>query len=893
MPISLPAKTRRVLRSGDLFAAERELAASDLDDSSRRILLADVQRQSGDLAKARSSLVSVVPSTPALRILASRIEGEVLSSTGQVAAALDLLGRVVIEGNAAGEREQVALAALSRFTALASHRGLAESQHGLETAKKAVLACGDAQLMAALHARVGQAHAQRNLPALALAELRSALKLLELEPNAGVEAFTWLALSGAEYLLANNVAAADAARTARKIAADNGFNGIAASAQANLAFLECRRGRFTRARDLAEHSSASLPPLSIARGASADTLANVALVCDNLDDARKAVQTIEAIIAAIPGSTLLQVDTAASRAEVLRREGRISESHELLSAAITIAEDRGDTVSWGKLALKRAEVRVEAGLLLDANRDLVEVLERVSHPDAELLGLLARARAVLAAAERKPARAKVELRRAMRVFRMSGNLLRYRETKRTERFLLATQMAAVSVGNRKHRAFLDLAESITFVCGLLPQPRLAGGELVRLLRRLRLADAAELVRVASDEPLRSTDIEVSDSSLERLVVRTSPAADPFATQTIAHVRRLLRNALLALNAETESAREVLSWELDVDADGIAGVYVADSMRRLLTTIRKAAASDAPVLITGETGTGKEVVANELHASSPRAQKPFIPFNVTAVPREMLEGQLFGYRRGAFTGAVNDHKGLIRDAEGGTLFIDEIGELGADLQPKLLRFLESGEIQPLGERPQRVDVRIVAATNASLEHLVREGRFREDLFYRLNVIQLAIPPLRDRREEIPTLVHHFLARHARDAGKPIPHLSPQALECLSAYEWPGNVRQLTNELKRLVALTDEDDTIDVADLAAHIRVPPPPDRLVHSDDDCTARVRLDQTLQQMYDEIDRVAIPWALRSSRNNQRLTAQRLGLTRKGLYLKRLQYGLMPQVSR
>lgn len=356
---------------------------------------------------------------------------------------------------------------------------------------------------------------------------------------------------------------------------------------------------------------------------------------------------------------------------------------------------------------------------------------------------------------------------------------------------------------------------------------------------------------------------------------------------------MLTHALYAMKAEAEAARKVLSWDLDFESDGRSGLYISESMKQLLGTVKKAASSTAPVLITGETGTGKEVVANELHASSPRARKPFVPFNVTAVPREMLEGQLFGYRRGAFTGAVSDNKGLIREAEGGTLFIDEIGELSAELQPKLLRFLESGEIQPLGERPQCVDVRIVAATNASLEQLVREGRFREDLFYRLNVIQLAIPPLRERREEIPTLVHHFLARHARDAGKPIPQLSPQALECLSAYEWPGNVRQLTNELKRLVALTDEDDTIEVAHLAAHIRVPPAADRSTRIDDEQSARVRLDQTLQDMYDEIDRVAIPWALRASRNNQRLTAQRLGLTRKGLYLKRLQHGLMPQASR
>jgi hydrogenase-4 transcriptional activator len=297
-----------------------------------------------------------------------------------------------------------------------------------------------------------------------------------------------------------------------------------------------------------------------------------------------------------------------------------------------------------------------------------------------------------------------------------------------------------------------------------------------------------------------------------------------------------------------------------------------------------------VLIAGETGTGKEIVAQEVHELSKRSQRRFIAFNVSAVPRDMLEGQLFGYRRGAFTGAVVDAKGLIREAEGGTLFIDEIGELDADLQPKLLRFLESGEIQPIGERPQRVDVRIVAATNAKLEELVRAGRFREDLFYRLNVVSLTIPPLRDRREEIPTLVNHFLTTHARQAGKPIPQLTPQALERLSAYEWPGNVRQLTNELKRIVALSDADELVDVAHLSPGIRHPPPAS--ASPQDGSTCSIRLDRPLHQLYADVERAAIARAMERSSNNQADTATLLGITRKGLYLKRRRLGLDEQAS-
>ena len=177
--------------------------------------------------------------------------------------------------------------------------------------------------------------------------------------------------------------------------------------------------------------------------------------------------------------------------------------------------------------------------------------------------------------------------------------------------------------------------------------------------------------------------------------------------------------------------------------------------------RKVAAVNVSVLITGESGTGKEILARAIHRYSARADKPFVPFNCAAIPREMLESQLFGHRRGAFTGADRDNPGVIRAARDGTLFLDEIGELSLELQPKLLRFLESGEISPLGEPTlQTVDVRIVAATNANLEQLVQQGRFREDLFYRLNVIRLSIPPLRERRDEIPALVHHFVRSRRR-------------------------------------------------------------------------------------------------------------------------------------
>jgi hypothetical protein len=238
---------------------------------------------------------------------------------------------------------------------------------------------------------------------------------------------------------------------------------------------------------------------------------------------------------------------------------------------------------------------------------------------------------------------------------------------------------------------------------------------------------------------------------------------------------------------------------DDDAELRGLVAASASMRALRSEITRLAGSRATVVIQGESGTGKEVVARAIHDLSTRATKPYVTFNCAAVPRELFEGQLFGYKRGAFTGATQDHPGVLRAAEGGTIFLDEIGELPLDVQPKLLRFLENGEVSPLGEkRAQLVDVRVIVATHRDLVSLTRERRFREDLYYRLQVIVLRIPPLRDRREDIAPLVRHFLGRLR--AGEAPPVVTADALAKLMTYDWPGNVRELRNVLERALAYT---------------------------------------------------------------------------------------------
>ena len=245
-----------------------------------------------------------------------------------------------------------------------------------------------------------------------------------------------------------------------------------------------------------------------------------------------------------------------------------------------------------------------------------------------------------------------------------------------------------------------------------------------------------------------------------------------------------------------------------------------------------------------------MIARLIHGASDRAEHAFVAFNCTGLPRDTADSQLFGHRRGSFTDAREDAPGIIRSAAGGTLMLDEIGELDRGIQPKLLRFLDSGEVQPIGEpRAMPADVRVIAATNVDIDTLVREGRFREDLFYRLNVVRLRIPPLRERREEIPPLVRHFLRRYGREMNRGRLEVSPDALTCLLLYDWPGNVRQLANEIRRIVAMAEPDESITPHQLSPEIRV--------------------------------------AADTARSSQDAAAKLLGLSRKGLFLKRRRLGI------
>ena len=329
----------------------------------------------------------------------------------------------------------------------------------------------------------------------------------------------------------------------------------------------------------------------------------------------------------------------------------------------------------------------------------------------------------------------------------------------------------------------------------------------------------------------------------------------------------------------EVATTVIERQLEPLLPGF--ICASAPMQRVADQIQRLQGNDLTVLITGESGTGKDLVARAIHAGSLRHGRMFLPYNCTSATRELADSQLFGHRRGSFTGAVADQPGVLRTAVGGTLFLDEVGDLPIDVQPKLLRFLEQGEVLPVGEtRPQKVDVRVVAATNADLEQRVAEGSFREDLFYRLSVIRIHIPPLRERREEIPHLSTFFLRESSDRLGKPGLRLSQETLDLFDAFPWPGNVRQLRNEVQRAVALAPSGGLITPDMLS--------PALAASIDETGAPRTRTRRiTLAAAVEKLERELIEQALERSGGNISETARALGLTRRGLYLKMERLGV------
>lgn len=577
--------------------------------------------------------------------------------------------------------------------------------------------------------------------------------------------------------------------------------------------------------------------------------------------------------------------------------GRPAEALAIAEQAVPKLESSGDALLLVRGRLVLAEALGACGRPLDGAAVLSEALRHHAELPLDIVAESSRVAGVLSADSRGAAVS--HLRRAARLFESLGHICPANSASRLADSYSSERSTEGTCGEEPYSRAIEAAAAVTY---LGQHPGLLGEEVLGMLVLSSVSQGATVAErkdnalgntAAADDdgqdslPSPRVGISLGTRGARRLGVRTQAPERPSSRITLGAIERLVEATLSheRLKAGDRSSGPGLVPSESGDEEGL--VFASDGMTDVVKVIRRVASSRVTVLITGETGTGKEVLARLLHQSGDRKERVFVPFNCTTVPHDILDSQLFGYRRGAFTGASQDFPGLIRAAEGGTLFLDEIGEMPIGLQPKLLRFLEAGEIFPLGElRPRQVDVRVVAATNADLDQLVASGRFRDDLFYRLNVVRVKVPPLRERREEIPLLVRSVIERTVREHQREPVRFSDDALEHLCLYSWPGNTRQLVNELNRLIALLEPGTVVLPEHLSVEITDSPADlARLGRPFDDWTsAEIR---PLSDAVGALERRLIRQSLERSKGNTVQAAAELGLSRKGLFLKRRRLGI------
>jgi two-component system response regulator AtoC len=399
-----------------------------------------------------------------------------------------------------------------------------------------------------------------------------------------------------------------------------------------------------------------------------------------------------------------------------------------------------------------------------------------------------------------------------------------------------------------------------------------------LLTDLRMpgADGMDLLRRAlalTDPPV--CIMMTAYGSIENAVQAMQAGAYHYVTKPVNlnELELVIRRALNSRRLEAENVNLREQMDRKFGLENIIGESAA--MRQVFDTVRQVAPTRTTVLITGETGTGKELIAKAVHNLSPRKGGPFIAVHAAALPSTLLESELFGHEKGAFTGAVERRTGRFELADGGTLFLDEVGELEPLMQVKLLRVLEERAFERVGgTKTLQVDVRLIAATNRDLKKLVKEGKFRDDLFYRLSVVTVDLPPLRERREDIPLLLRAFLEELSRETGKVVREMTPEALNLLLAYDWPGNVRELRNAIEQMVVLARA-ERLTARDVPPQIRGSADLTRI--------SVVRAGMTVE----EAERQLIVQALKETGGNRTRAAQKIGISRRTLHRKLKEYGL------
>jgi DNA-binding NtrC family response regulator/tetratricopeptide (TPR) repeat protein len=834
-------------------------------------------------------------------------------------------------------REPAAWAHLRLMLTLAEDAGPQAALVLLPEVRKNIVQLGDRQAMAALHIFLAEIETKRGLFDSVKRHLAIGRAHLESEPNLWLDGFASIADLCLAYLESDLREVKRHARQALDKAAASGHRVTTMAALSNLGHGLIAEGAYPAAETCLRRALSLCPRGGGAESAVLDGLAQVRLSSGDLSGCGSILSQIDRNTSGLGRDSYYHLWTNVTRGRLALRLGNPQGAVALLRRAVRALGNKTLPTLSTSLRLLYAEALVADGQHAAAAEIIGAVASGCDGGSIEAIADVARVTGRALAATPGGDGGAAYFERAGRILAAVGN-----RTGRTELMNAYGDAIGPRVGAASPAATpaprLDslprpprrVTERLDTGTRLLPSsaspeataasraaavlesgayPEVLGREVIALLHETGAIAAGVLAarregqppdviawwgcswpdaRAMAASPPRTLDLGPWQG--RRFAIAVQPPAEIGPLATLLAVEKLARTARWLEQARRDERERAALWPIEAGSDATDAVFLNEEMTGILASARKVAPTPVTVLLTGETGTGKEVVARVIHAASPRADRPFVPFNCTAVPRDMIDSQLFGYRRGAFTGAIADFPGVIRAASGGTLFLDEIGELALDVQPKLLRFLESGEVQTLGDpRPQRIaDVRVVAATNASLDELVAQGRFRNDLFYRLNVVRLRIPPLRERREEIPPLAERFLQKAAREFKKGSLRLAEETIEYLVLYKWPGNVRQLANEMHRMAAMAEAGAVLMPEHLdpqiAASRRTIPASERQLAATE---VVVRLDQPLAAAIEHVERAMLQHAASASGGRLEDAARELGLSRKGLYLKRQRLGL------
>jgi DNA-binding NtrC family response regulator/tetratricopeptide (TPR) repeat protein len=865
-------------------------------------LLADALQRTGQNDRAESIASRMLQANPRSADASGRchfVLGNVYRERGTLAKAIEHFQ--MSTALAVPDFELACWAQLRLIAAVAELSGIEAAMCRMGELRSAMARLGDPRPFAALHLWLAEMETTRGHLDNARRHLSRAEGLLDNVEDVWLQGYLAINSSVVSYYCAEIDKARRWGQLALAFAQLSGHRGTRCAANANLGHIELSGGNLSKAGEYFQVALDWCEEHSVSQVAILDSIAQLKLQSGDLAGCRAMLSQLEDL--KIRGdeskSRHYQLWARQTRIQLLLKEGKLKEArHELPSVTLPIDEapqPRVSSVSY----LLAAETLLASGEATEAANILCSLLSPPVQIPPDLFAQTERITAkAITGSGHHDGLARVHLDRAVRTFDAIGHRIGHS---------VALEELATLPTSRRNTFMAGMLRSLDRVRALIDtrsRAELFGHEAFLFLEELECTKSITLsLHDGNDVSTVLKRTGITDSSVagncvhlarqDRRTVKLSfcPREDPVSVITALEFRHVMEQIIAIGPPESELTDFDVVWAANDESSSNGVVFAAESMLAILNTVHKIAATNISVLITGETGVGKEIIAKRIHEQSGRADLAFVALNCAAIPRELLESQLFGYRRGAFSGASEPFQGVVRAANGGTLLLDEIGQLPTESQTKLLRFLETGEVHPIGEAyPIKVNVRMLFATNDNLEKAVQESRFREDLFHRINVISIRIPPLRERREEIPLLVNLFSKRFARECSKEPPRFSDSAMELLILHTWPGNVRQLGNEVRRITALMESDNyvTPDLLspEIGSHRR---------ESNRDkglSEITINLNQTIEQATELLERTMLEHTLKSGPGRIADAAMALGLSRKGFYLKRKRLGLISGLS-